>query len=149
MPFINFAMQQYEINHTKERVAMFLAQVGHESDELKTFEEYASGRAYEGRRDLGNVVPGDGVKYKGRGAIQITGRANYKEAGEALGLPLLEQPELLLRPKEAFLVSAWFWHSRKLNDIAGNLRAVTRRINGGFNGIEHREILWKRALEVL
>jgi putative chitinase len=148
-PFINFAMQVYGINHTKERAAMFLAQLGHESDEFKTFEEYASGAAYEGRADLGNTVKGDGVRYKGRGAIQITGRFNYKQAGEALGLPLLQKPELLLQPKEAMLVSAWYWNSRKLNDIAGDLNAVTRRINGGTNGLAHRKLLWERALAVL
>lgn len=148
-PFINFAMQQYDISLTKERVAMFVAQIGHESDEFKTFEEYASGAAYEGRADLGNTEAGDGVRYKGRGAIQITGRYNYKEAGEALGLPLLEKPELLLQPREALLASAWFWDSRKLNNLAHDLLAVTKRINGGTNGIAHRKLLWERALAVL
>lgn len=128
---------------------MFLAQIGHESDEFKTFEEYASGAAYEGRTDLGNVFPGDGQKYKGRGAIQITGRANYEAAGKALSLPLLQKPEILEEPRYAMLVSAWFWNSRKLNDIVGNIEAVTRKINGGLNGLSHRTLLWKKALAVL
>lgn len=149
LPYINYAMQQYDINHTKERVAMFLAQIGHESDEFKTFREYASGEAYEGRADLGNIFPGDGVKFRGRGAIQITGRYNYTQLAKELKIPCVERPEILEEPRYALIVSAWFWNSRKLNDIAGNLEAVTRKINGGLNGLQHRKILWERALSIL
>jgi putative chitinase len=74
---------------------MFLAQIGHESGYLQYVQELASGKAYEGRADLGNTSPGDGVRYKGRGLIQITGKRNYALAGLALDLPLLEKPELL------------------------------------------------------
>lgn len=148
-PFINYAMQQYDINVSKERVAMFLAQIGHESDEFKTFEEYASGAAYEGRTDLGNVFSGDGVKYKGRGAIQITGRYNYTQVAKELNISCLQYPEILEEPKNAMLVSAWYWNKYKLNDVAGNIEAATRKINGGLNGLPHRTLLWKRALSVL
>jgi putative chitinase len=150
-PFINWAMQQYDIHTTKERVAMFLAQIGHESGRLRHVLEIASGEAYEGRKDLGNTEPGDGVRFKGRGLIQVTGRANYKQVGEALGLPLLEHPELLEIPRHAAHSAAWWWDSRNLNRFAdvGDIRGCTRIINGGFNGLEDRILLYKRALGVL
>jgi putative chitinase len=150
-PFLNWAMQQYDIHSTKERVAMFLAQIGHESGQLRYVLEVASGAAYEGRLDLGNTQPGDGVRYKGRGLIQITGRANYKQAGEALGLPLLSSPELLEQPKNAAHSAAWWWNSRKLSEWADkkDLEKTTRIINGGLNGFEDRKKLYQRALESL
>ena len=83
---INKAMAKYEIN-TELRMAHFLAQIGHESGGLVYVRELASGKAYEGRKDLGNTQLGDGIKYKGRGLIQITGRANYKACGDALADP--------------------------------------------------------------
>ncbi len=83
-PYLNRAMQEAGIN-TPRRAAAFIAQLGHESGQLRYFEELASGRAYEGRRDLGNTQPGDGMRFKGRGPIQLTGRANYEAASRALG----------------------------------------------------------------
>lgn len=150
-PYINYAMQQYDIHLTKERVAMFLAQIGHESGQLRYVEEIASGAAYEGRKDLGNIMPGDGVKFKGRGLIQITGRKNYSWCGNDLGLPLLTQPELLETPKLAALSAAWYWNRAGLNKWAdvGDLNTVTRLINGGFNGLADRTLLYKRALSAL
>ncbi|MEW5743302.1 MAG: peptidoglycan-binding protein [Myxococcota bacterium] len=150
LPLLNRAMAEAHIN-TKQRKAMFLAQLAHESVQLKYFEEIASGAAYEGRTDLGNVRPGDGVRYKGRGPIQLTGRANYRAAGRALGLPLEAKPKLAARPSVGFRTAGWFWTSRGLNHYAdqGNFREVTRRINGGYNGLDSRLAYYRRALRVL
>ena len=149
LPYLRGAMSEYVID-TPQRQAMFLAQIGHESGRLKYVRELASGEAYEGRKDLGNTEPGDGVKYKGRGLIQITGRRNYTLCGMALDLPLLEQPELLEQPHYACTSAGWFWWNNNLNRFAdvGDLRGSTRAINGGYNGLEDRTLLYKRALTV-
>ncbi|PZR18608.1 MAG: hypothetical protein DI536_01630 [Archangium gephyra] len=150
LPLLNRAMAEAKIN-TKPRKAMFLAQLAHESVSLRYFEEIASGAAYEGRRDLGNIHPGDGVRYKGRGPIQLTGRSNYRAAGRALGLPLEANPKMAARPSVGFRTAAWFWNSRGLNRYAdqGNFLEVTRRINGGYNGLADRQAYYRRALKVL
>lgn len=118
----------------------FLAQLAHESDGFHTIQEYASGAAYEGRKDLGNVHPGDGVKYKGRGYIQLTGRTNYEKAGLALGLDLINNPHLLDNPNNAMNASAWFWNEHGLDKYAlqDNCLEITRIINGGLNGYADR-----------
>lgn len=122
------------------RVVHFLAQAAHETDGFKTLEEYASGRAYEGRRDLGNVIPGDGVKYKGRGIFQVTGRYNYKLYGNKIGAPLIQSPALLLNPRISTMVATLYWNDKDLNKYADkdDVESITRRINGGLNGIESR-----------
>jgi putative chitinase len=136
---------------TRERRAMFLAQVGHESGQLRYVEEIASGAAYEGRADLGNTQPGDGVKFKGRGLIQITGRHNYRECGKEFKLDLLSNPKLLSEPKLAALSAGWFWWKNNLNRFAdvGDIEGCTRKVNGGLNGYKDRVMLYKRALAVL
>jgi predicted chitinase/N-acetyl-anhydromuramyl-L-alanine amidase AmpD len=150
LPHLNRAMAEAGIN-TKQRKAMFLAQLAHESVQLRYFEEIASGAAYEGRRDLGNVRPGDGRRFKGRGPIQLTGRANYRAAGKALGLPLESNPKMASRPSVGFRVAAWFWKSRGLNSLAdrGDFIGVTRRINGGTNGLADRRRYYQRARAAL
>lgn len=126
---------------TQARARDFLAQVMLESAGLRYFEEIASGAAYEGRSDLGNTHPGDGVRFKGRGPIQLTGRANYRAAGAALGLPLEAQPTLVSRHDIGWLTTAWFWQSHGLNAYAdrGDFVGETRRINGGTNGLAQRQ----------
>jgi putative chitinase len=136
-------MELHAIN-TRLRCAHFLAQVAHESGGLRYTEELASGEAYEGRADLGNDQPGDGVRFKGRGLIQLTGRANYRAYGEARGRDFLEgdNPTLLASdPELAVDVAGWFWATRGLNEPADrdDLRLITRRINGGYNGLADRE----------
>lgn len=147
---LNASMMEFCIS-TKARQAAFLAQVGHESGQLRYVQELASGSAYEGRTDLGNDQPGDGVRFKGRGLIQITGRANYIACGKALGLDLLLHPELLEEPESACRSAAWFWRSHGLNELAdaGDFLRITRRINGGTNGLEDRQALYAKAQEVL
>ncbi|OYO28155.1 chitinase [Janthinobacterium sp. PC23-8] len=144
------AMQEFGID-TPVRQASFLAQVGHESAQLRYVRELASGAAYEGRGDLGNVVAGDGVRFKGRGLLQVTGRANYAACGVALGLNLLAAPQLLEQPVAACRSAAWFWQSRGLNLLAdlGDQEKVTRRINGGRNGLAERLALFQVARKVL
>lgn len=142
-------LAKYNIN-TPLRIAHFLAQVGHESLSLTYTRELASGAAYENRADLGNTQPGDGVRFKGRGLIQLTGRDNYAKYGTHAGLDLLKagNEELIANtPKYALDVSLWFWDSRKLNTHADadNLRAVTRRVNGGYNGLADRQDYLDRA----
>jgi putative chitinase len=147
---INHTMQQCEIN-TPQRQCYFLAQIGHESGELRYSEEIASGKAYEGRLDLGNTQPGDGCRYKGRGLIQLTGKRNYALAALALNQPLLEKPELLSTPTLAALCAGWFWTNNKLNSYAdkGDFSGLTRRINGGLNGLEDRQRLLKCCQAVI
>ncbi len=144
------AMYEFDINNPA-REAAFLAQIAHESVSLRYVREIASGEAYEGRSDLGNVAAGDGVRFKGRGLIQITGRANYAACASALNLPLLDHPELLEEAENACRSAAWYWKSRGLNELAdaGDFRLITKRINGGYNGYADRLAFHARAQQVL
>jgi putative chitinase len=144
------ALEKYGIT-TKLRLAHFLAQIAHESDHFRTTEEYASGRAYEGRRDLGNIRKGDGVRFKGRGVIQLTGRANYQRYGDILGIDLVNHPELAATPRISVLTALEYWKQRKINALADrdDVRLVTRAINGGYNGLEDRKAKLARAKQAL
>ncbi|HFS0815193.1 glycoside hydrolase family 19 protein [Pseudomonas aeruginosa] len=106
---------------------------------------------YASRNGNGDDASGDGWRYRGRGLLQITGRLNYCAAGAGLGLPLEAEPELLEQPEFAALSAAWWWASHGLNELAdrGEFAAITRRINGGTNGLEERLALWERAKAVL
>ncbi|WAT26719.1 glycoside hydrolase family 19 protein [Pseudomonas sp. GXZC] len=154
VPVLNVAMGKYGIVN-RLRIAAFIAQIGHESGQLRYVREIwgptAAQAGYEGRADLGNTVKGDGSKYRGRGLIQITGRANYATCGEALGLDLISTPELLEQPQYATMSAAWFWSTRGLNTLAdqGDFVKITRRINGGLNGQADRQALYDKALKVL
>jgi putative chitinase len=159
--------EKYEIN-TPARRLCFLAQVGHESGGLYYTEELASGKAYEGRKDLGNTQAGDGIRYKGRGIIQITGRANYTALSQELGIDFVNNPTLLGGKNVsscteeqllyATLSAGWYWNKCKLNAYADkiniaksietdpNLQAfkdLTKRINGGYNGLQDRVARFK------
>lgn len=160
--YIIATWDRFEIN-TPIRQLCFLAQVGHESGGLFYTEELASGKAYEGRMDLGNTVPGDGVRFKGRGLIQITGRSNYGALSHALGVDFIGEPYLLggknvnkCSPDQlryAALSAGWYWQSRNLNALADlidinrpidqgknleHYKKITIRINGGYNGLADR-----------
>lgn len=138
---------------TPLRIAHFLAQIAHESAEFATTEEFASGSAYELRADLGNAEPGDGRRFKGRGLIQLTGRANYAaftswRRRQDPMTPDYEQAPWAAGEFPAALLSAlWFWSSRGLNAHADrdDLMTITRRINGGTNGLAHRREMLLRA----
>jgi predicted chitinase len=140
-PLAESAMLEFSIT-SQARAEMFLAQVLHESAGLQFFEEIASGQAYEGRcADLGNCQRGDGRRYKGRGPIQLTGRANYRSAGRALGLALENHPELAAQHAIGWRIAGLYWKSRGLNELAdrGDFLAITKRINGGTNGQASRQ----------
>lgn len=153
LDYINAALVEGKITNC-QRQAAFLAQLAHESGQLVYMEEIASGAAYEGRTDLGNTQPGDGKRFKGRGPIQLTGRANYRAAGQALGIDLQAYPEQVATPSVGFRTSVWFWTTHKLNDLAdqGTLtafRQITKKINGGTNGQADREQYWGKAKNAL
>jgi putative chitinase len=145
-------MEQFAIN-TPLRISHFLAQCAHESDSFKALEEYASGRAYEGRADLGNTKPGDGVRFKGRGLIMVTGRANHRNFTSWMrsvnpNAPNFEaNPELLDDKEWASWSAIWFWTVKNLNVLADrdDLRAITKVVNGGYNGFADRAAKLVRA----
>jgi predicted chitinase len=149
-PSVNQTLERYQIN-TALRIAHFIAQVAHESDCFNAMEEYASGEDYEGRDDLGNTQPGDGVRFKGRGLIQLTGRSNYASFSKAMNVDFMAQPTLVAQAPYAVLVAGWFWDKNQLNQLADrdDLREVTRTINGGYNGLEDREHYLQAAKRVL
>lgn len=159
------AMEEFEIN-TKLRKAAFLAQIAHESGELMYAKEIwgptEQQRKYYGRADLGNTNrtareiaeqnhDSSGHFYRGRGLIQITGYDNYVEAGEALSMNLDKNPKLAEMPEFSARIAGWFWHSHGCNEFADEqaFKTITRRINGGLNGLEDRLKYYNRALIVL
>ena len=160
VPGLNAIMGKYAII-TRLRMAAFIAQLGHESGQLRYVRElgndaylagYDTGRQAQ---RLGNTpeADGDGQLYRGRGLIQITGRANYKACSEALfgDSRLLKTLELLEQPVYAALSAGWFWQRAGLNSLAdkGDILTITKRINGGTNGLDECKALYQRALEVL
>lgn len=160
IPGLNATMGKYGII-TRLRMAAFIAQIGHESGQLRYARElgndgylakYDTGRLAQ---RLGNTpeADGDGQRYRGRGLIQVTGRANYEACSEALfgDSRLLNTPELLEQPVYAALSAGWFWQRAGLNTLAdkGDILAITKRVNGGTNGLDDRKAIYKRALEVL
>ena len=160
VPGLNASMGKFAII-TPLRMAAFIAQIGHESGQLRYVRELGNDK-YLAKYDTGRLAQrlgntpeadGDGQKFRGRGCIQVTGRANYEACSEALfgDSRLLNTPELLEQPVYAAMSAGWFWQKEGLNTLAdkGDFLAITKRINGGTNGLEDREALYKRALEVL
>lgn len=166
LPILTAGMARWGIRTVPEQLA-FLAQIGHESGGLRFVRELSTGEQYEGRGDLGNTEPGDGVRYKGRGLIQLTGRANYRRAGQALGKPFEENPELVEEPQNAMDVAGWYWRKgsalKDLNDLADTMQVgkpmsgvnldaftrITKGVNGGLNGLSHRIALWESGRNAL
>jgi len=147
---MNEFLPKYEID-SRLRVCHFLAQGLEETDGLHTLEEYASGQAYEGRRDLGNTQPGDGRRFKGRGIFQITGRANYETIERELGIDAIADPALLATPRYATWSACIYWAKHDLNRFADvdDIRTITKRINGGYNGLADREMYLDRAKRLI
>ena len=146
----NQAITNYDLS-TPLRLAHFLAQTGHESGSMIYNKEIASGAAYEGRHDLGNTQPGDGMRFKGRGLIQITGRNNYKLYGDAVGVDFISNPILLEQPPYAVDSAGWFWKTHNLNPLADadDILHITKKINGGINGLDDRKHRLQIAKTVL
>ena len=154
LPIIEQAAPDFNIT-TPERMAAFLAQVGHESGGFHWLTELwgptSTQTRYEGREDLGNTQAGDGFKYRGRGLIQLTGRANYQLASNALATDFIGDPDQLAQPEYAVRSAMWFWQSHGLNELAdvGQFEHITRIINGGLNGEDQRLALYAAAKEIL
>ena len=167
--WMNELCPSYEIDTARE-YGHFLAQACHETDHFKTLREYASGSAYEGRADLGNTQPGDGIRFRGRGIFQTTGRANYLQLGIKKGRRdlFINTPELLEQPEYAVWSACEFWKTRGLNDVAnhrdsdvlkkkyrGNIidvspvEYISLTINGGYHGMEERKKFYALAQQVL
>lgn len=181
LPFFQKAMSLYRISKSKMRIAAFLSQCGHESMNLSRlsenlnyskdrllavwpgrFNEYSAAvyqrdpeaianNVYSRRMGNGDENSGDGWKFRGRGFIQLTGRNNYTDCGKALGLDLLNDPDLLQQPEQAAMAAAWYWDSRRLNTLAdmGDTKGITRTINGGLNGLEDRRQRYADAMKGL
>lgn len=184
-PHLVAALEEAKIN-TPQRMAAFLAQCGHESGEFKYMEEIWGPTPQQLRYDppttlavkLGNTQPGDGYRYRGAGPIQVTGRAQFREAGKALGLDLEANPEQAFTPAVGFRMAAWFWNKKGLNAYADKLTMrpedditpqaeldlaireksmkrclpfdwITQRINGGFNGRDDRNRRYAEICKVL
>lgn len=152
LPYINQFSSEYNMD-TYEAMCAFLAQIGHESGQLRYVEEIASGQAYENSKDLGNIYKGDGIMYKGRGLIQITGRANYTSLSKDLKVDFIANPYLLKEPLYAVLSAFWYWDKRKLNKYSTlnetDFITLTKRINGGLNGYKDRFRIWNLAKQIL
>jgi predicted chitinase len=160
LPFLQAAMAEFAIQ-SPARAAAFLAQIAHESGQLEFMEELwgptAAQRRYEPvtalATALGNTVPGDGKRFKGRGPIQVTGRANYQRFGDLLAIDLLADPSRAAMPEVGFRIAGLFWSRKGLNELAdlptaGAFREITRRINGGLHGLAERRRFYQTACRV-
>jgi putative chitinase len=161
LPFLTAAMAEFAID-TPARAAAFLAQLAHESGQFRFMEEIwgptDAQRRYEPvtklSQDLGNTDAGDGKRFKGRGPIQLTGRANYRRFGDLLGIDLLADPPRAANPDVAFRVAGLFWSKKGLNELADiatadAFKAITRRVNGGTNGLAERQAFYAAARKAL
>lgn len=149
-PLLQTALIKYGIDNDY-RACYWAGQVCEECDNFCTTEEYASGAAYEGRHDLGNIHPGDGVRYKGRGLIELTGLSNYAIYGPLLGLDLVNHPELAADPVNSLAIACLFWQKHGLSALADqeDIETITHKINGGLNGLAQRQLYTDRAFQVL
>ena len=158
LPILLRALEEFNIN-TPLRVAAFLAQLAHESGEFKWMQEIwgptKAQKNYEPpaakARELGNTEPGDGHRFRGRGPIQITGRANYQKYGDLLGLDLVTDPGHAADPEVGFRTAGLYWQRNGCNELADAQKfvSITRRINGGTNGLADRQRYYERAKKAL
>lgn len=147
---LNDCLDRFQIN-TNARIRHFLSQTAHESGGLRWIKELASGQAYEGRKDLGNTQRGDGKRFKGAGVIQLTGRSNYQAFANYIGDQNVMSGYDYVAQKYPFTSAGFWWHNNKMNDLCdrgASVREVTRRVNGGYNGLADRQNYYVRASKV-
>ncbi|MFI8969125.1 LysM peptidoglycan-binding domain-containing protein, partial [Bacillus subtilis] len=148
---LNNCLERYNIT-TRSRLCHFISQCSHESGAGRWRKELASGRAYEGRADLGNTQPGDGPKFKGAGYIQLTGRYNYTRFSNAIGdSKIISLGVDYVANNYPWTSAGFWWHSNNMNalcDTNPSVEAVTRRVNGGYNGLEDRRMYYNRCIKV-
>ena len=149
---LNHCLTQFNIN-TSQRMRHFLAQIAHESGGLRWFKELASGDAYEGRADLGNTQKGDGRRFKGAGAIQLTGRSNYQAFSNHIKDPNVMQGCDYVAEKYPFTSAGYWWYLNNMNALCDRpdvtVEMVTRRVNGGINGLSDRIKYYELAMDVI
>lgn len=148
---LNNCLIRFQIN-TPARIRHFLSQVAHESNCLMWLKELATGEAYEGRRDLGNSMPGDGRRFKGAGAIQLTGRANYQALSSYLQDPRVMEGCSYVAAKYPLTSAGFWWHKNGMNilcDQGASVDQITRRVNGGTNGLASRKHYYAIACKVI
>lgn len=149
---LNRCLAKFQIN-TPQRIRHFMAQIAHESGGLKWLKELASGDDYEGRKDLGNIYPGDGRKYKGAGAIQLTGRANYQALSAYLSDADVMKGVDYVADVYPFTSAGFWWHNNAMNSLCDRpdvtVEAVTLRVNGGTKGLADRIKYYSKACEVI
>lgn len=144
---------EFEMN-TSLRIAHFWGQMLHETGGLKWMFELGGRKyfeKYDGRKDLGNVKPGDGYRFRGRGLIHLTGRYNYEKYGKLIGADLINNPDQAAEPGNALKIALIYWSNKDLNKYAdlNAIKPITKRINGGYNGLTDRERWFKKVLTIL
>jgi len=148
---LNSCLRRFEIN-TLQRIWHFLSQTAHESGGLKWMKELADGSAYEGRRDLGNIYPGDGPKYKGAGVIQLTGRSNYQNFANYIRDPKIMQGVDYVSIVYPFTSAGFWWKNNNMNalcDRDASVQEVTLIVNGGRNGLKDRQRYYAKARQII
>ncbi|OPF17208.1 chitinase [Microcystis aeruginosa KW] len=147
---LNSCLNRFDIN-THPRMCHFLSQTAHESGGLKWMKELGSGEEYNGRKDLGNIYPGDGPKYKGAGVIQLTGRSNYQAFANYIHDPKVMDGVDYVSTTYPFTSGGFWWHNNNMNalcDRGATVEEITRRVNGGLNGLADRQAYYEKAIKV-
>ncbi len=148
---LNECLAKFQIN-TPPRIRHVLSQTAHESGGLRWLQELDAGNYLEGRSDLGNVNPGDGPKYKGAGVIQLTGRANYQAFSKAIGDPRVMEGSAYVAATYPFTSAGFWWSNNNMNalcDQNATVEQVTKRVNGGYNGLDDRKQYYEKACKVI
>lgn len=148
---LNDCLNRFQIN-TPARMRHFLSQTAHESGGLQYMEEIADGADYENSAELGNTQPGDGPRYKGVGVIQLTGRFNYQAFSDFIDDPKVMNGVDYVSTTYPFTSAGFWWHNNDMNELCdrgASVGEVTKRVNGGYNGLEHREAYYQKACQVI
>ncbi len=147
---LNATLVRYNIT-TPQRIRHFISQCAHESGRGRYVKEIADGRRYEFRKDLGNVNPGDGPKYKGAGFIQLTGKFNYQNMANEIGDPRIMEGVDYVSKKYPWMSAGFWWNKNNMNaliDSGASVKQVTKKVNGGFNGLAERETYYARSSKI-